>query len=201
MKDLVPIDPSNRDEKNDALTRILQFYEPNSEVVLTADEDKIHTRWLHCDALIRSRKHKTHEIIQMMVDKFSVSKFTAERDIAQTYALFGQVRVMSKQYVITHAIENLQIRIQQFETDKSLVHLVPKMYQELARFSAMLPDEVAKKKVEVPNVYIGSLTINNNNADNGTNAITAKEAEDKFRAIKKDLLADDDYIESEDIPE
>lgn len=186
------------DDKNDAFSRILAFYEPESEVVLSADEDKILARWLHCDALIRSRKHKNAEIIEMLVDRFSVSKFTAEKDIAQTYALFGQVRVMSKQYVVTHAIENIQLQIQRFETDKSLVHLVPKLYQELARFQSMLPDEVAKKKLPTPTIHIGSLTINNNNTEAGKPAMSIEEAREKWkqRKAKKD---NDDYIDHETV--
>lgn len=189
---------ANSDDINDAFSRILAFYEPESTIVLTGDEDKILTRWLHCDSLIRSRKYKTPDIIRDMMDKFSISKFTAEKDIAQTYALFGQVRVMSKQYVITHAIEDINIKIQKFESDKSLVHLVPKLYQELARMTAMLPDEIAKKQLPVPNIFIGSLTINNGAGEGNKTVMSIDEAREKWKQHKA-KKANDDYIDHEDL--
>lgn len=191
MKDLAPIG----NEKNDAFTRILAYYEPDTDVVLDADEDKILTRWCHCDLLLRSRKYKTPEIIQQMVDKFSISKFTAEKDIAQTYALFGQVRVMSKQYVVSHAIEDLQLQIQRFLFDKSLVALVPKLYAELARFTAMLPGEVAKKQLPVPNVFIGSLTVN---GKTDRPVMSIEEAREKWKQ-RKAKKPKDDYTDFEDV--
>ena len=194
INELMPIG----DDKNDAFSRILAFYEPESQVVLTVDEDKILLRWLHCDTLIRSRKYRTADIIQQMIEKFSISRFTAEKDIAQTNALFGQVRAMSKQYVISHAIENLQIQIHKAENDKSLVHLVPALNRELRAFSALLPDEVAKKKVEIPHIHIGSLTINNVTNGEKPVVIDINEARKKWKE-RKAKKTNDDYIDHEDV--
>jgi len=195
MKDLINI----TENKTDAFSRILAFYEPETDVILSGEEDIILSRWLHCDSLIRSRKYKTPDIIQMMVDKFSISKFTAEKDIAQTYALFGQVRVMSKQYVVTHAIEDIQIKIQKWESDKSLVHLIPKLYQELARFQALLPNEEKKKQLHTPNIFIGSLTVNNGKQETAKLPMTIEEAKEKWKQKKALRNKDDDYIDSEEV--
>lgn len=142
MTDIVSYEP----EKSDAFTNILRFYE-SGDVALKAEEEAILARWNHCNALIRQRKFKSEQIVQMLVDQFKVSKYTAQNDIKQTYALFGRIYTISKRYVIAHAIENLIIRIAQWEVDKSLAPLVPKLYDTLAKFTAQLEEELAKKDV------------------------------------------------------
>ena len=149
MSDIVSYEP----QKNTAYNNILRFY-TDADIVLSAEEDTILNRWLYCDSLIRQRKFRSEQIINDLVDRFGVSKFTATTDIKNTYALFGQVRVISKQYIIAHSIERIQLKIEQFENDKSLVHLVPKMYDTLAKFTAQLEEELARKKVPASMIFL-----------------------------------------------
>ncbi len=189
MKDLVPID----NEKNDAFTRILRFYDA-ADVVLTADEEIIHNRWIYCDALLRSRKFKSDDIIEKIVDKYGVSKFTAQNDIRQTYSLFGQTRVISKQYVLSNHIEDIQLQIERIKYDKSLAHLLPKLDAELTRAANSLPDEPAKKQLPTPNIYIGSVNINSDK----TAGLSIEEAKEKWKQ-KKANRSKDEYTDYEDV--
>lgn len=191
-KDIVPID----NEKNDAFTRILRFY-THADIVLNAEEDKILTRLIHCNSLLRSRKYKTDDIEKNIIEKFSVSKFTAQKDIRDTYALFGQIQVVSKQFILSHNIERMQIKIEQWENDKSLAHLVPKMYAELTRMASALENEVSKKELPTPNIHIVSLTVNNN-SDTSKPRISIEEAKEKWKQ-KKALQSHTEDIDHEDV--
>jgi hypothetical protein len=63
MNDLVP-----HEKKQDAFTRILQFYQ--EDIPLGADEEVILNRWHYCDKLMKSRKLKYDDIIDKMREQF-----------------------------------------------------------------------------------------------------------------------------------
>jgi hypothetical protein len=189
MKDLVPIG----NEKKDAFSRILRFYD-KADIVLTAEEEQIHSRWIYCDALLRSRRHKTEEIIEKICEKFSpLSKFTAQNDIKNTYALFAAARQISKRYVLQNSIENIQLDIERFKNDKSLVYLLPKLYAELTRASNALPDEIPNNNVPQTIVYIGTV-VNNTTVNN----LPIEQARERWKQIKASRKKDD-YIDHQDV--
>ncbi len=179
MKDILPVENS----KNDAFNKIVRFY-IDGDVALSADEEKILNRWIFCDALLRQRKHKTDYIIAQLGEKFGVSKFTAQNDITQTYALFGQTRIMSKQYLISHHIEDIQQQIERYKFDKSLAQLLPKLYAELTRAINSLPDGAAKPPSAPPTVVISTIV---QQAPAAT--LSLEEAKEKLAAWKANKAA------------
>jgi hypothetical protein len=189
MKDLVPFD----NEKNDAFTRILRFYD-KADIVLTAEEELIMDRWIYCDVLLRSRKHKTDDVIEKIKEKFGVSKFTAQSDIRNTYSLFGQTRTISKEYILSHHVEDIQMTIERFKYDKSLAPLLPKLYAELTRAANALQDVTTRKVLPAPVVIIGSLTINQNDEKK----MTIEEAREKWKQ-RKQKRSKEDYTDFEDV--
>lgn len=191
MKELVPI----QNEKNNAYNRILRFYtEENSGIVLTAEEDGILKRWIHCDKLILSRKFKTEDIAEKIKDLFGVSKMTAQNDIAKTQLLFGAVRRANKEYLLIHHADEIALQIERIKYDKTLAHLLPKLNDSYTKAVAALPDE-SNKNVLPPPVFLFNLV-------NGQNLVKPMEIEDA-RAKAKDKLKEisaDNYIDFEDQP-
>lgn len=145
MKDIVPFDS----EKNDAFTKILRFM-TDADIVLSAEEEKILDRWIYCDVLLRQRKFKEEDIIDKIKDKFSVSKFTARNDIYKAQALFEGARKVSKTYLLHHHIEDIALHIERIKFDKSLSHLLPKLYDSYTKAVLALPDETNKNVLPPP---------------------------------------------------
>lgn len=136
--------------KTDALSRIQRFMS-NSEsgVVLTAEEEKILTRLIYTNALLTERKYSSEQIIEKVKEKFGVSQWTARADIEKTYTLFSAVTEDYKRYTLKLHIEAIERKIVQWENDKSLSHLLPKLYDARTRAIAelkvvpLLPDTTA----------------------------------------------------------
>jgi hypothetical protein len=189
MKDLVPFD----NEKNDAFTRILRFVDKR-DIILTAEEERILDRWIECDKMLRSRKYKTEGIIDALREKFGVSTFTAQNDIRDTYALFGQTRIINKEYVLSHHVESIQLYIERNQYDKSLAPLMPKLFAELTRATVALQDATTRKVLPAPVVIIGSLTINQNDEKR----MTIEEAREKWKQ-RKQKRSKEDYTDFEDV--
>lgn len=189
--DIVSYEP----EKNDAFTRILRFY-THDDIVLTAEEEGILKRWVHCDKLILQRKFTSAQIIEKMMELFSISRYTAQSDIRQTHALFGQTRTISKQYILSHHIEDIQLAIERIKYDKSLAHLLPKFYAELTKATALLSDEIAKEKTPVPTVYIGSVRVNGAAPESGE--LSFEEAKKRWEEKKK-KRSESEYTDFEDV--
>lgn len=194
MRDLVP----HEKEKNDAFTRILRFYD-KADIVLTSEEELILDRWIYCDTLLRSRKYKTPEIISNIVTKFGVSKFTAQKDIRDTYSLFGQTRAISKRYVLTNHIEDIQMQIQQVRFDKSLIHLLPKLDAELTKAVAALGDDIPTAEVERPNVIVSAVLVNESSPLPKLSIEEAKEKWKQYKEKKRSTVIED--IDHEDVKE
>jgi hypothetical protein len=99
---------------------------------------------------------------------------------------------MSKNYLMTHHIEEIQLQIERIKFDKSLAHLLPKLNQELTRAINSLPEDAANKNIPVPNVYIGTLVINS-----GKPKMTIEDARAKWKE-RKSKNKSEDYIDFED---
>lgn len=177
------------DERNDALSRISHFMS-NSEsgIVLSAKEEMILDRWIYCNALLKERKFTEEQIIESVIKKFNVSKFTARGDISNTMSLFaGLVRDLKK-YTLHHHIEDIRITIEQWKKDRSLAPYVPKLMDSLTKAVAALPDEMA-----VPDVPMPVLVIN----VKGNMIMPAMDAEKAREEIDKLIELEEKVVEIE----
>jgi len=127
--------------KNIAFTRISRFMN-DGDIVLNAEEEEILLRWIYCDKQILQRKYTEKQIIDKIVENFGVSSYTALRDIYQTQALFGAAIKANKKYLLHHHAENILLTIERYKTDKSLVHLVPKLFEAYTKAVVAIPDEI-----------------------------------------------------------
>lgn len=150
MKELIPFE----NEKNDALSRLVRFY-LKSDIVLTAAEEEILTRWLYADALIRQRRLRLPQMIDDIVVHFGISKYTAQNDITQAQALFASVRTPNKKYLVEQHLEDIRMKIQQAKDDKSLAPFLPKMWAEYTRALALLEDHQEHNDAPAPIIFIG----------------------------------------------
>lgn len=110
-------------EKKDVYNRIKRFM-MHSDITLTSDEENILTRWIACDALMRMRKHDEDSIVKEMQEQFSISPFTARRDIQQAQRLFSSARQSLKSYFMPLHLERIdkdieELRKRMFFTKKN----------------------------------------------------------------------------------
>jgi hypothetical protein len=142
-------------QKTDALSRIQRFMS-NSEsgVVLTAEEEMILTRLIYTNALLSERKYSSEQVIQKVKDKFGISQYTARADIEKTYILFSTVTEDYKRYTLKLHIEAIERKIVQWENDKSLAHLLPKLYAEKTRAIAELPVQLQLPDTPAPVIIL-----------------------------------------------
>ncbi|RYE02390.1 MAG: hypothetical protein EOP50_00170 [Sphingobacteriales bacterium] len=139
MKDLTL---SGKPEKNDAFSNIVR-YMTTADIVLTAKEDEILNRWIYADTLMRGRKHSEAAIVEQMKARFGVSVHTARNDLFKAQALFEKSRKYSKRYLMFNHVEELQLHIERIKHDKSLQHILPKLYGELTKAIKELPEDPA----------------------------------------------------------
>lgn len=149
---LVPLE----NEKNDAFSKILRFM-TDADIVLSAGEETILDRWIYIDALLRQRKFREEDIIDKVKDKFHVSKFTARNDIYKTQALFEGARKVSKTYLLQHHAEDIALQIERIKHDKSLAHLLPKLYDAYTKAISALPEEIGKNVLPPPIIVMGTV--------------------------------------------
>jgi hypothetical protein len=164
--------------KEDAFSRIVKYMSnEESGVVLTAKEEQIMARWIYANGLLKERKFREDLIIDKIVEKFSVSKFTARNDISSARSLFVKLTKDLKKYALIHHIEDIQMQIANWKTDKSLAPLLPKMYDSLTKALAALPEEAEAPPIATPvvnYVLVKNQTINVTMA--GSDALAAADA-------------------------
>lgn len=133
----------NRQPKND-VEAVIQYL-VNDNIKLTAQQDALCTRLIHVDALIRSRKHTTAEIVQQMMEKFSISAYRAEQDIYDCHKVFGATRKLSKVYLISHHLEEIAIQIKKCQ-EANYADLLPKLFDNYTYALNSLPVEEEAKE-------------------------------------------------------
>ncbi len=121
-------------------------------ITLSTKEEEILTRWIYADKLLKLRKYKEEQLIDKIKERFSVSEYTARKDIYQAQALMGSIISINKKYLLHHHAEKLSILMETYSTDKSLVHLVPKLAAEYTKALAAIPDEVNKETPPAPQI-------------------------------------------------
>jgi hypothetical protein len=133
---------SKTGEKLGVREKIVQFL-TKGDVLLHADEERILDRCTFTDGLIRSKKYQRDDIISMICQRFTVSKFTAERDITNAHSIFGSTRQISKKYLIGQHIEDIGLIIQAAKTDEALKPQLPKLLEAYTKAIQAMPDDIS----------------------------------------------------------
>src|SRR5688572_1640630 len=93
-------------KKRDAFTAIKRFM-CEGDVSLKEEEDRILSRWIFCDALLKAKELTEEEIIDKIADEYKVSVYTARNDISSTQRLFADARKINKKYLIHHHLDRI----------------------------------------------------------------------------------------------
>jgi hypothetical protein len=136
--------------------RLLQFYH-GQDIILNAEEERTKLRLEEVHKLLRSWQYKREEIIQMISSRFpDVSKWRAERDIADCHFIFGKSYQVNPGFIIAQLIEEIQDSIRTAKLQKKF-ELLPKLYDSLTKAIQQLPEEnsspVKAKKIYVFNIH------------------------------------------------
>jgi len=127
-----------RQPKND-VEAVIQYL-VNDNIKLTASQDALCTRLIHVDALIRSRKHTTDDIVKQMMDRFTITAYRAEQDIYDCQKVFGRTRKLSKAYLVSHHIEEIGMTIKKCQ-EKDMLDMLPKLFDNYTYALNSLPVE------------------------------------------------------------
>jgi hypothetical protein len=136
-------------EKENSFARILRFL-TDGDISLSTQEEQILARLNHSYKLQLQRKYTERQVCQKIQDIYQVSQWTAQNDYYQAQALFGGSIKTNKKFVLHHHAENIMVFIDQCKTDKSLVHLVPKLMDSYTKAIMAIPDEINKDKLPPP---------------------------------------------------
>lgn len=180
------------ENKQVARDKIIQFL-MHGNITLHADEERMMTRWLYADALIRGKRLKRDEIVSEITKKFEVSKFTADADIRNAHAVFARSRQINRSYLLGNLIEDITLYIEKAKRDPDLKKIVPNLYKELRAAIADLPDEMADDKLP-PSVIMFKLF----DPEKFKTGMTPEEAMAKAKDfLKKQAIEDIDYEDAE----
>lgn len=142
-------------EKNDAFTRIKKFMSSEeSGVTLSATEEKMLLRFMMANSLLAERKFTRDQIAEKIKEGFGVSIHTARADINNAYSLFVTVTEDYRRYTLFHHIEFIDQQILKASTDKSLVHLLPKLLDAKTKAVMAMPVEMQAPNVPAPVIIV-----------------------------------------------
>jgi hypothetical protein len=120
-------------------------YLVNDSVRLTSSQDALCTRLIRVDAMIRSRKHTTEQIIENMMEEFQITRYRAEQDMYDCHKVFGATRKLSKQYLISHHIEEIALTIKKCQ-EAGQTEMLPKLFDNYTYALNSLPVEEEAKE-------------------------------------------------------
>ena len=178
MKDLLKIKPNNSMRE-----RMLSFY-MGHDVVLTDDEEKLKKRLNFIREKLVSWDLTREEIIEEVCEVFTVSRYRAERDIADAYYLFGKSYTVDKNFVAAQLVEDIQRTIKLAKTARKF-DILPKLYDSLTKAIQQLPaDTGGSVKAKTIKLYkiLGNATI--------VAPLTPAEALQKARDLHKKNIID-----------
>jgi hypothetical protein len=89
--------PSDK-QKGDAFSLLVKYVQDPAAIELTSDAEKLLKRLMFADAKMKTRKFTEEEVINELMATFTISEFTALRDIKQAQKLFVAARGINKQY-------------------------------------------------------------------------------------------------------
>lgn len=181
--------------KEDAFSRIVKYMSnEESGVVLTAKEEQIMARWIYANGLLKERKFREEMVLDKIVDKFAVSKFTARNDISSARSLFVKLTKDLKKYALIHHVEDIAMQIAAWKSDKSLAPLLPKLYDSYTKALAALPEEAEAPTVATP--IVNYVLVQNQNINVVMNGADALAAADDLIELEKNH----EYKDFEELP-
>jgi hypothetical protein len=185
MNDLLPVQP----DKTDAFSRIQKFLSSEeSGVTLSSKEELILARWIFANGLLTERKFLDDEIIDQIVSRFGVSKFTARTDISSARSLFISLVKDIKKFGLYHHIRDLEVLFQNKKNDKAYAPFIAKLADAITRAYVALPEENELPPVPAPVLILKVVEGNKISLDE------AVKAADQMLAKSKG-----DYAEFEDV--
>jgi hypothetical protein len=99
--------------KHDAFSMLTKYIQDPGALELTADAERLLKRLMFADTLMKTRKHTEGEVMTQLMETFSISEFTAIKDIKQAQKLFAQARSINKQYYAHLHLERINQDIEQ----------------------------------------------------------------------------------------
>lgn len=147
----------SNDKKNSSRDRLLQFYSGH-EIILTHDEELLRQRLDLAHKLLRDWSNTRDEIVSTIQKTFEVSKYRAERDIADANYIFGKTYQTDKSFVIGQVIDEIKSTIK-LAKELNKLDVLPKLFDNLIKASQQIPNEhstgIKAKKIYVFNLHQG----------------------------------------------
>lgn len=158
-------------------------------IKLSPAQDQLCTRLMWADKLQRDRTKSRTEIIDDIKEKFGVTEYRAEQDYYDAQKVFGETRKLSKNYLLSHQIEKLQLLAQKCEDEKDF-EMAARFMAALNNAIEMLPADDHKK--EPPPTHLTFVF-------NGPAPIDQKPIDQVLKDAES-LLKDGEYIDYEEDP-
>lgn len=180
MKDLLKSNPKSSSLRD----RLLAFFS-GQEIVLTIEEEKMKKRLNFVREKLWDWSLNSEDIIKEVVEVFSISKYRAERDIADANYIFGKTLVIDPGFVAGQMVEDIKQTIALAKTARKF-DMLPKLYDSLAKAVALLPKDtggsVKAKTIKIYHLH-GNAAI--------TPTMPAGDALQKARDMMKHDFAED----------
>lgn len=136
-------------KKANAYDRIQRFYF-DGDIVLTAEEENILMRWKYAHSQIITRKYSEDQVVANICQLHNVSEYTARDDYYKAMTLYSGLIKVNKKFLLHHHAQNILLKIEKYSTDKTLVHLVPKLMEAYTKTVIAIPDDDIKQRKDTP---------------------------------------------------
>ncbi len=127
---------------------IIAYLASDGAIKLTHTESEILTRITFADELIREGRYLRGEVRNLIMQRFGVSRETAQRDIADAEFIYASSVPLNKQYRIGVRIDKVEQFIREAQ-EKDDYELVAKFETILAKYLEMYPDVKQSKRPQV----------------------------------------------------
>lgn len=175
-------------------------YKTVGDIILNAPEEVVLVRWEYCDLLIRTG-HSYMEVRDKIMERFGVSRMTADKDWSATQDVFAKVRNINKKYDGGIHLDRLKKMIEFYEKQiyelgedgkrlrtmkelKDIGAVISKLYDSYTYQLNSIPSEAVNSKTIVPAMFM--------NLTKNTYINTPMEADQALQAA-------DDYLDFENI--
>ncbi len=129
----------------EAVIRFLLY----GDVKLTPQQQELSERLLFVDEHLRARKLTTEEIVQLVMKRFEVTEYRAQRDINECQKVYGETRKLNKSYLMSHHIIEIGRQIQKLmdtKKDELIAKYLPKFNDNLTYALNSLPVETEQRE-------------------------------------------------------
>ena len=177
-----------RQPKND-VEAVIRFM-LHGDIKLTASQDSLCNRLMFVDSLIRGRKFTTDQMVEQLMEKFTISQYRAQQDMYDCQKVFGETRKLTKLYLLSHHIQEIGLTIQKCK-DKDMMDMLPKLFDNFTYAINSLPEDNSIK--EAPPSHITYIF-------NGTPPVAQEPLDDVLKKADKLLTTskNGEYIEFEE---